>query len=166
MDNTYYQWWSTSKEGLFNEENYDTLYESIEHIYNLCQQNEYDGILGSSQGSVLVQIIVYLQEHPNLFEEKYKKFKFKFKFAIIGCTFSITDIKYKNLYGHKINLPILNIYGLNDELVPYLLSKELNNKCNNLKYFEHKGKHYIPTTQEMKVVLLDFFKTNLNMNFE
>lgn len=164
IDNIYYQWWTTSKNGLFNEEKYDTLYESIEYIYNYINTNNHiDGILGSSQGSVLTQIILYLQEYPNLFPLKYQKFKFNFKFAILGCTFSITDNELKHLYNYKLNIPILNIYGTNDTLVPYEISKEFNNKCNNIQYYEHNGKHYIPNNKSMAIRINEFInKLNLH----
>ncbi len=156
QDNKYYQWWSTSRENLFDEHTYDSIYESIEYIYNMYQNDNYDGILGYSQGSILTQIILYLQEHSNLFEQKYHKFKFNFKFGILACTFNITDNVLKNIYSHKLSVPILNIYGSNDELVPFEISKSFSDKCINIMNFEHRGKHYVPTTLDMKNILIAF----------
>ncbi|ARF08130.1 serine hydrolase [Catovirus CTV1] len=164
-DIDYRQWWNTSKEGLFNEKTYDTLYESIEQIYDICSKDNYDGIIGYSQGSVMVQILLYLMIYPDLFEAKYKKFKFDFKFAILASTFKITDTSLMHLYEKKLIIPVLNVYGKNDTLVPYTVSRELDNISVNCNSFCHDGKHYIPTTKNFYDFLIQWFKSEKLFNF-
>lgn len=161
MEQDYKQWWSTTKLGLFDEPNYNTIYDSIKYIYDLYSKEKYDGILGYSQGSVLVQIILYLQEYPELFGDMYKDMSFKFKFGITSCTFNITDNILKDLYNHKLAIPILNIYGSNDTLVPYNISESFGDKCLNITNYKHEGKHYVPTTKDMYEVMLTFIKNNI-----
>jgi len=160
-DQNYRQWWSTTRKGLFDEPQYDTVYKSIKYIHELCCKENYDGILGYSQGSTLVQIMLYLQEYPEFFGDKYKNITFNFKFAVTSCTFNITDNVFKNLYDYKLTMPVLNIYGLNDELVPYRVSELFGEKCKNVTNYKHGGKHYVPTTKEMFDIMHNFIIKNI-----
>lgn len=164
LDGEYYyrQWWTTGRSRLFDEPKYDTLFDSIKYIYDIYSKNKYDGILGYSQGSVLTQIILYLQQYPELFEEKYKDFHFDFKFGILGSTFNISDKKISKLYDRKLNVPILNIYGSKDTLVPYNISESFSDKCDNATNYKHSGKHYIPTTKESFEIMKIFIDKNKN----
>lgn len=163
LDGEYYykQWWTTSRSRLFDEPKYDTAYDSIKHVYDVCLKKKYDGILGYSQGSVLVQIILYLQEFPEFFGEKYTDINFNFKFGILGSTFNISDVEISKLYDYQLDTPILNIYGSNDTLVPYNISESFSNKCNKIINYKHNGKHYIPTTKESFEVMKNFINKNI-----
>lgn len=156
----YKQWWTTSKKRLFDEQKYDTIYESIRYIYDMYSKKKYDGILGYSQGSVLVQVILYLQQFPMLFGEKYGDIIFNFKFGILGSTFNISDDELSELYKYRLDVPILNLYGSEDTLVPYNISESFSNKCNKIMNYKHHGKHYIPTTKESFEIMKNFINKN------
>jgi hypothetical protein len=43
-----FQWWTTTKDGLYNLEKYDTLYESMEYIIKFIKENKIDILWGFS----------------------------------------------------------------------------------------------------------------------
>lgn len=104
-----YQWWNADKETILTLENYDTAENSVDHIKNLWNDNNYDGILGFSQGSLLTQL--FCHKYPSLP-----------KFAILASTFPITDIRYKNMYDTPSNIPTILMIGKNDNYVTNELS--------------------------------------------
>ena len=104
------QWWSATKETVQSQEKYDTLEQSIENLKVKWQNYKYDGIIGYSQGSVLVQIFAYMIQNKII--DTYEP-----KFLILSSTFPITDVRYKDLYKEKLRYPTIIMAGTNDTFV-------------------------------------------------
>ena len=158
----YYQWWTTTLEGLFNNPSYDTIEESCEAVSealikgfdNKGERKDFDGILGFSQGATLLSLMLFhgMLENKNL------------KFAIIIGAFTVTDETYKfdneNTLA-KTEIPTLHVYGEGDDLVHYNHSQKNANKFNPelTSEFLHKGGHHIPSNSEAKMNYRKFLDT-------
>lgn len=156
-DAIYRKWWTGDLTNIFTNPYYDTLYESIKFVHDkYIEFGPFDGILGFSQGAVLANIILYLNEYPEFFDDKYQHINFNFKFAILCSMSIITDNSFKKILDKKIKIPILNVYGDRDELLDFNHSQSLAKYFENCINYQHDGKHHIPSKSKFKSVLLDF----------
>jgi hypothetical protein len=145
------KWWSFKSLGDFISPNeYDTLKESMNYVAKIYNEGKYDGILGFSQGSVLIQALIL--------EEWIKP-----SFAILIATFSLMDprmIKDKDI---SKDVRYLFCNGTNDYYVPTTWSKVIMNwiidKGNkNCEHYEFEGDHDIPTDIKGIRKIISFIK--------
>jgi predicted esterase len=140
-----YQWWNTTKEGLYNLEKYDTIDESIEYIIKFIKENKIDILWGFSQGGCIANIIAH--KYPKLLKK-----------VIISSGFPTTDLNLINTVNHKIELDCLITYGEKDDLVIPSLTKKLVDDYKKVVLYEHKWGHVIPNDNKFMEVLLEFLK--------
>lgn len=130
------KWWSLKeKEDLFRPINYDYAAEAMAYVASKYNNQNFDGILGFSQGSVMVQLLL-LNRLINP------------RFAILIGTFPITDIRYQdnNDFG---NTPLLFCVGARDELVPPINTYQiLENYKGNFTICKYSGGHHVPSNSQ------------------
>jgi len=153
-ENEYFQWWSGTRETGLTLEKYDTIEQSINNVLAKWNSDQYDGILGFSQGSVLTQIFAY--QIQNKIIDTYEP-----KFIILAGASPISDTIYKQYYKDTLKYPVVFIAGMRDTLVTLDITNELR------KYFDpdktlfliHNGGHYVSTSTEIMYPLLAFINS-------
>lgn len=135
-EGNYKQWRTANKENALTIENYDTINESIEFITKIWNDNEYDGILGFSQGSVVCQIFLYQIEN-----EKIKVNRLP-KYGLLCCSSIISDKELMKLYECPLKTRTIIINGEKDPLINLDMTNKLAKYLNSELYI-HKGGHYI-----------------------
>jgi predicted esterase len=140
-----FQWWTTTKDGLYNLEEYDTLYESMEYIIKFIKENKIDILWGFSQGGSIANIIV--QKNPELLKK-----------VIISSGFPSTDKRTIEPRINKNKVECLITYGEKDDLVIPLLTKKLDEYYEKSTLYEHKWGHVIPNDNKFLEVLMQFLK--------
>lgn len=147
-----YCWWNATRENALTIDKYDMIEDSISYLLDVWNKDNFDGILGFSQGSVVVQIFCYYIQNQKI--QTYSP-----KFAILCSTTEISDIKLSNLYETKLVLPICLMYGMKDGIIPKDTSLAIANKLSNEPYLvEHTGGHYVSSNRETISKLLIFLK--------
>lgn len=145
-------WWNASRDNALTIEKYDNINESIEYLLNIWNNDNFDGILGFSQGSVLAQIFCYYSQN-NLINLKNKP-----KFAILCSTSIISDISLKYLYNDKINIPLCITYGINDQIINEEHTLQISKLLSNEPYIiVHDGGHYVSSSKNTIEKLKSFF---------
>lgn len=147
----YYCWWNATRENALTIDTYDTINDSLKYIANIWNNDEFDGILGFSQGSVVAQIFCY--QIQNQIIRTYSP-----KFAILCSTTPITDSTLKQLYQTKLTIPICLMYGTKDTLVDKSICIDIANTLSDNPFFvEHSGGHYVSSNKEAIDGLKHFF---------
>lgn len=142
-------WFLVEDQFFFTLKEYRGLDESVDKIKKYIEENgPFDGVVGFSQGSVIVSILLMLG--------------YKFKFAVLAGSYVVTDEKYKDMYD-KITVPSLHIWGRKDVLVTPDKSEANYNKYPGEKKicYVHKGSHNIPdnnNAKEMYKLFIDKYK--------
>jgi len=148
-DVDYRQWWSANRENALTIEVYDTIKESLQNLKHKWESSKYDGLLGFSQGSVLVQIFAY--QIQNKIISTYDP-----NFLILVSSSPISDTDYKEYYKSQILYKTLIMSGSKDPLV------DMNRTTTLIKYFKdpeviiHSGGHYFSTSSEAYQLLKNF----------
>lgn len=150
INNEYKQWWSATRANILTLEKYDTIDESLKHLKERWEEDKYDGILGFSQGSVLVQIFAYQIQNKIICT-------YEPKFLILASMFAITDINHKNNYQTQLKYKTAIMAGARDTLV------SMGDTLSLIKYFKnpytivHTGGHYVSSSSETYYMLQKFF---------
>lgn len=138
---------------------FDTLENSLEILLKKWNEEKYDGILGFSQGSILVQIFAFYCE----IKKKIHNIEISYvpKFCILSSSFIITDKNVKNeieIYSkeNKIKMPMCLMYGIKDSFIKQEETLKILNYWNKNEIIEHKGGHYVSCTRETCEQLLNF----------
>lgn len=151
----YKQWWSTTKENILTLEKFDTAEESIKNLKKKWESDKYDGLLGFSQGGVLIQIFAY--QIQNKIIDTYEP-----KFIVIASTIEISDKNYKKYYECQLIYKTLIMVGSKDTLINMEQTLSLIRHFKDPSIIIHSGGHYFSTTSEtyylFKNFLLQFVK--------
>lgn len=137
----YRQWWSATRENVLKLEKYDTIDESLIHLKKKWEEERYDGLLGFSQGSVLVQIFAY--QIQNKVIETYEP-----KFLVLVSTFAISDTTHKKNYANLLKYRTVVMTGSRDTLVGMGDTLALLQYIPNAYTIIHTGGHYFSTSSE------------------
>jgi predicted esterase len=149
-ENQFRQWWSTSREEVVTLSYYDTLQESIDAVQAEIERHCPDGLIGFSQGSVLLAIMFLLHSMTN--DEQVKvglrcTLPASIKFGILIGSFPVTDVRLKS--HHCCNLPTLHISGTKDSLIDTSLSIAAMNNLSSHRFLQHAHGHVVPSTAEI-----------------
>lgn len=147
----YRQWWSATKENVLTLERFDTAEQSINNLKEKWESNKYDGLLGFSQGSTLVQIFAY--QIQNKIIDTYEP-----KFLVIASTFPISDVGYKKYYQSQVIYKTLIMIGSRDTLVNMEQTLSLVKYFRNPVTIVHSGGHYFSTTSETYYLFKNFLQ--------
>ncbi|KAF5304364.1 hypothetical protein FQA39_LY09743 [Lamprigera yunnana] len=126
---------------------FETSIKFIEEVFD--KYGPFDGILGFSQGACFTGLLCDLQ-HRGLT-------KCKFHFAILASGFKSGSLCHLKYYNEEIDLPVLNIYGETDEIIPKGMSQSLGNVFKKPVTVVHPGKHYLPAAGPQKQIYQQFF---------
>lgn len=141
------KWWSLQSKGeLFEPIHYDLMNDATQYVADYYNSKQFDGILGFSQGSVVVQFLLL-------------KKMIKPKFAILIGTFPITDPDWAHI-EFKVDVPLLFCIGERDELVPEAKTRELLDKLTvPFQICKYTGGHYVPSNSDAIKEITDFIVT-------
>ena len=139
---------------------YIELDKAIESIYKLGDDNkDIEVIFSFSQGSVFLILLIILSLY------KSDKYKFKEHFPNLKCMICACGFfrpfpeneEFKDLVDEalnkdekmvkKIDIPMLDVYGQNDQFVENEKCIEITKFFENYEIFCHKGKHYVPSSK-------------------
>lgn len=157
INSDYRQWWSATKENILTLKNFDTVKESIHYLKQKWESDKYDGLLGFSQGSTLVQIFAY-QIQNKIINTKEPKF------IILASPFPISDVEYNKYYRSQLVYKTLIITGSKDTLVSMELTLSLVKYLRNSKTIIHTGGHYFSTSTETYYLFRKFLQEIINEN--
>jgi len=145
IDENKFGWWKLeSKEMFCQPHNYENVETAISYIKNLNISN-IDAIIGFSQGAVFASILVGMKILSP-------------KLLILMSGSDIMDKKYQT---DLINIPSIHIVGKNDTLCHEKFSLDLASRYNKsliLLHYQHRWGHVIPSTGELRSILLDYLK--------
>ena len=154
---------------------YSGLKEAMDTIYKLGDENpDINIIISFSQGTVILILLILLH--------LYKKDQYDFKkhFPNLKCLICVsgfirpypeneefTDIKKDILnidekLTKKFDIPMMNVYGMNDQYVANDKSKEINKFFDKYEIFCHKGKHFVPSSKNDIIKFEEFIEKYLN----
>eukprot|EP01084_Bolivina_argentea_P191108 328289_1 len=167
-------WWRSSDDGT----QYNGIEETLKFISNVIQNDgPFDGILGFSQGGVLLSMLCLMQKYPKYFEKTFNlssditKNSSQFKFAWIISGFLprcnelkpllndiISENKEEDINKVIDNIPLLLVMGKTDQ---YISTENVLKvmSCfdkDNVTLVEHEGGHYIPSHKDVRDVYCTF----------
>ena len=151
--------------------NYSGISEAINAIYKIGDENQNIRIIISfSQGTVILILLIILHLY------KTEKFNFKQHFPNLKCLICASgfirpfpeneefqDIKNEILDSDenstkKIDIPMMDVYGINDQFVNNEKSKEITKFFDKYEIFCHKGKHFVPSSKADIIKFEDFIE--------
>ncbi|XP_019903386.1 esterase OVCA2 isoform X2 [Esox lucius] len=130
------------------------LEESVEAVrVAVRSMGPFDGVLGFSQGAALVAMLCSLQEHnqePHL----------QFRFAILVAGFRSACTEHQQFYDAHAPLviPSLHVFGLEDQVIPDRLSRELLPMFQEPRVLTHPGGHFVPATSAHRQTYKEFLE--------
>ena len=142
------KWWTVTRENI-NIEHYDTCNDSLQTLFDKWQSDEYDGLLGFSQGSVLIQIFAYQIQMGILAAREPK-------FIILCSTSKISDTHFATYYDQPLEYKTLIISGSRDPLVNIEDVIALRKNFENHQIIIHSGGHYVSSNSETYYQLKKF----------
>lgn len=118
-----------------------------------CYQ-EYDGVLGFSQGAVIASLLCSLRDNEETPELK------SLKFALLFSGAKSRAKAHQPLFENSIKVPSLHVMGMNDEMVPFVLSEKLSDCFDDsvTAKVQHtfQGGHLIPSDKISRSVVSNF----------
>jgi len=119
-------------------------------------QNQYDGIIGLSQGSAMTALLISMLNHPERVPGFHPQKPQPIKFAILCSGFISNYEPHKQIYGIPENLPTLHTVDMNDYVVPAQRTFDLQKLCNNSRMVRHNEGHSIPIRSDWPELMKDF----------
>ncbi|THU82015.1 hypothetical protein K435DRAFT_784766 [Dendrothele bispora CBS 962.96] len=149
----------------------ESMRESIEFLKEVLRENQFEAIVGFSQGAALAELIAASLEQPHMYPDFCNDGKaphppLKYIVAISGfllrgpCTeWGSTTSQIAELdSSYFINTPALHVLGRTDVVVPRERSDLFMAYSNYKRIEEHVGGHFIPTTLRWRQFFIEFFK--------
>jgi len=119
-------------------------------------KNQYDGIIGLSQGAAMTALLVSMLNHP----ERVPGFNLEktqpIKFAILCSGFISNYEPHKQIYGVPENLPTLHTVDMHDFVVPAQKTIELQKLFKTSQLARHNEGHSIPVCGDWPNVMKEF----------
>ncbi|KAJ7997399.1 hypothetical protein DPEC_G00228580 [Dallia pectoralis] len=130
------------------------LEESVEAVRAAVKDmGPFDGVLGFSQGAAVVAMLCALQEHN-------KEPQFQFRFAILVAGFRSACTEHQLFYNASTPLviPSLHVFGLEDQVIPDELSRELLPMFHEPQVLTHPGGHFVPAASAHRQIYKEFLE--------
>ncbi|CAL4087940.1 unnamed protein product [Meganyctiphanes norvegica] len=86
------------------------------------------------------------------------KLAFSFKFAIFVSSYRSRSKQHQEVYGEKIMIPTLHVYGEADQVIQQPMSIEFLEYFHEPKTIVHPGGHFIPATGSQKQHYIKFME--------
>jgi len=136
------------------------LNEGIDSIFKIGDENKnIEVIISFSQGTVILILIIILSLYKN------DKYNFKEHFPNLKCLICVSGFfrpfpeneEFQDLVDEVLNkdekfvkkcdIPMMDVFGINDQFVQNEKSKEMTKFFSNFEIFCHKGKHFVPSSK-------------------
>ena len=88
------------------------------------------------------------------------------KFVIMAAGFRSGSLVHKNCYESRISIPSLHISGTSDEIIPHIMSLQLEEGFEYAKKVHHPGGHFLPASANEKQSYISFFQDQLQKHLE
>jgi hypothetical protein len=183
-------WMYLYEEDKFKSDNFAQMEEafyfgfihSMKEILNLIENKRIECVISFSQGSLLflfILIILIKSKKEDLTDLSFKKYFPHLKCVILiagfikpvplneELSFFKNVLEEINKNGNiksdedKIDLPSLHIWGALDEYIEPKRSENVSKLFLNSETYEHKGKHFIPTSKDDLEIYLGFLNKYL-----
>jgi len=118
--------------------------ESVKWWSEELSKNQYDGVIGLSQGSAMAGLLVSMLNHPERVPGFDPQKSQPIKFAIFCSGFVSHLSPHKGIYGIPDNLPTLHTVDDHDFVVPAARTIELQGLCKKSVLGRHNEGHSIP----------------------
>ena len=157
-----------------NTVKYIGLDEGINSIYKIGDENKnIEVIISFSQGTVILILMIILSLY------KTEKYNFKEHFPNLKCLICVSgffrpfpeneefqdlvdEVLNKNeKFVKKFDVPMMNVFGQNDQFVQNEKSKEIVKFFQNYEIFNHKGKHFVPSSKADIIKFEEFLEKYL-----
>jgi len=147
-------WWFSREDDWFKSDHVSDVDKgfdaTLDLVISALEENQYDGILGFSQGACLVSMLSLLQQQQN---------KQWFKFAILFSGFKSHSTKHDKYYsGAKSEIPSLHVYGEGDQVVSNVMSEDVVKCFSKATVKTHPGGHFIAATSAQKQAYITFLE--------
>ena len=150
------------------------LNEGIDSIFKIGDNNkDIEVIISFSQGTVILIMMIILSLYKN------EKYNFKQHFPNLKCLICVSGFfrpfpeneEFQDLVDEVLNkdeklvkkfdIPMMDVYGQNDQFVQSEKSKEITKFFTNYEIFCHKGKHFVPSSKADIIKFEDFLEKYL-----
>lgn len=117
-------------------------------------QQQFDGILGFSQGAIITSLLCAIQENPRCYVPEFSSVRF----AIMFSGFPSRADEHQHLLVKPINLPSMHVWGLKDETIPAYASRKLAEKfrIEDRITLEHSNGHIVPSDAACRNSVCEF----------
>ena len=147
------------------------LYEGINSIFKIGDENKnIEVIISFSQGTVILILMIILSLYKN------EKYNFKEHFPNLKCLICVSGFfrpfpeneEFQDLVNEVLNkdeklvkkfdIPMMDVFGQNDQFVQNEKSKEITKFFSNYEIFCHKGKHFVPSSKADIIIFENFLE--------
>ena len=170
-------WFKFAKVDNFYKEKtikYLELNKAIDSIFKIGDDNkDIEVIISFSQGTVILILMIILDLYKN------EKYNFKQHFPNLKCLICVSGFirpypeneEFQDLADEilnkdeklvkKFDIPMMDVYGQNDQFVENEKCKEITKFFTNYEIFCHKGKHFVPSSKADIIKFEDFLEKYL-----
>ena len=170
-------WFKFAKVDNFYKEKtikYLELNKAIDSIFKIGDDNkDIEVIISFSQGTVILILMIILDLYKN------EKYNFKQHFPNLKCLICVSGFfrpfpeneEFQDLADEilnkdeklvkKFDIPMMDVYGQNDQFVENEKCKEITKFFTNYEIFCHKGKHFVPSSKADIIKFKYFLKKYL-----
>ena len=170
-------WFKFAKVDNFYKEKtikYLELNKAIDSIFKIGDDNkDIEVIISFSQGTVILILMIILDLYKN------EKYNFKQHFPKLNCLICVSGFfrpfpeneEFQDLADEilnkdeklvkKFDIPMMDVYGQNDQFVENEKCKEITKFFTNYEIFCHKGKHFVPSSKADIIKFEDFLEKYL-----
>jgi len=127
---------------------------------NELSKNQYDGIIGLSQGAAMGALLISMLNHPERVPGFRPKKTQPIKFAILCSGFISNYRPHKQIYGIPENLPTLHTVDMHDFIVPAEKTIELQKLWASSLLSRHDEGHVIPVQGDWPDLFKEFIVAN------
>jgi len=154
-------WWILGR-NLEVDTRVDRWNDSVAWWSEHLSKNQYDGIIGLSQGSAMTGLLLSMLAHPERVPGFCPTLQQPIKFAIFCSGFVSHLSPHKEIYGIPGCLPTLHTVDDNDRIVSAARTVELQMACKTSVLKHHDEGHSIPVRGTWPQVLKTFIMNTVN----
>jgi len=122
--------------------------DSVKWWSEELSRNQYDGIIGLSQGSAMTALLISMLNNPGKVAGFCPQKTQPIKFAILCSGFISNREPHRSIYKIPENLPTLHTVDMNDFIVPAQRTIDLQKLFKNSTLLVHHEGHSIPVRGE------------------
>ncbi len=149
----YYEWWNATLDEEQNTWNYQNCDESLEYLYSVWKEDEFDGIIGFSQGAAMSALLAAMLKKDNAMRIP--------KFIICISGIKVRDPRFVPYYKAISDLPSAHIFGQHDPVK--ILTNKLVKCFDSPVILTHERGHIVPRLHsDMSETLKNFMRSSMH----